>query len=215
MRDAESPTRLAASVGCSPRWRASANIVLAVPTASSNCAPGDLGAEPDLERLGQDLERPQLGRDDVGAAVLDAAAGPASRACPAAPPSPPASARSRRSRRSLLEPAARRAASSGTGSRSGDGLLAEEEVPLLHEAASGTTGPELPGFSSRTSGRSWYFRAGFGAAIGRTCEADRGLAGRRAGRRRGQGRGDEDECESSRELPASSAGAWPVITSGR
>ena len=95
--------------------------------------PGHLGAEPDLERRRQDLERPQLRRQHVHAAVLDALEGlPVERIQPGRPVRL-LQCRRRRNSRSL--------SSRQLGERHrlvagalGGGLLAEEEGPLLHEA---------------------------------------------------------------------------------
>ncbi len=149
MSATDRPTRFAADVGCSPRCRASANIVLAVRTASSKSPPGDLGAEPDLECRGQELERPQISgstrsapsvwtRSSTCQSAVSSRA--AQSACVSACPPYP------------LEFVGRQLAERHrlVAGSLGDSFLAEEEIPLLHEAAEipldGVAGLQLPHF---------------------------------------------------------------------
>ena len=128
-----SPTRSATSVGCSPRWRHRANIVLAVRIASSKRCPATSARNRTWSASARIWSGPSSAGSTLHAAVLDATEGlPVERIQPGRPVGlaerAAAVLRATCSSRQLGE---RHRLVAGAF---GDALLAEEEDPLLHEA---------------------------------------------------------------------------------
>ena len=167
------------------------------PDRVAELVPGELEPEPDLQRLGQDLERRHLGRDDVDAAVLDLPQRlPVERIHPRRPVRPlqrVAAVLGERldpqlEERHLAEPVP-----------PGDALLAVKERPLLHERLQILLGGVARGQLTQV-GQELILQGRPGRRHRPDVETDRGVAERRARRPRGQGR-DQHEWEHQQELP--------------